>query len=69
MKVTVSGNTKDIAENTTVAQLVIDEKVDNPDYVTVTINDEFVEHHDFENTILKENDVVEFLYFMGGGSF
>lgn len=69
MKVTVSGNTKDIADNTTVAQLVIDEKVDNPDYVTVTINDEFVEHHDFENTILKENDVVEFLYFMGGGSF
>lgn len=69
MKVTVSGNTKDIAENTTVAQLVIDGKVDNPDYVTVTINDEFVEHHDFENTVLKENDVVEFLYFMGGGSF
>ena len=69
MKVTVSGNTKDIAENTTVAQLVIDEKVDNPDYVTVTINDEFVDHHDFENTVLKENDVVEFLYFMGGGSF
>ena len=69
MKVTVSGNTKEIAKNTTVAQLVIDEKVENPDYVTVTINDEFVENHDFENTVLKENDVVEFLYFMGGGSF
>jgi sulfur carrier protein len=69
MKVTVAGNTKDIAENTTVAQLVVDEKVDNPEYVTVTINDEFVEHDDFEKTTLKENDVVEFLYFMGGGSF
>jgi sulfur carrier protein len=69
MKVTVAGNVKDIAENTTVAQLVIDEQVDNPEYVTVTINDEFVEHSGFENTILKENDVVEFLYFMGGGSF
>jgi sulfur carrier protein len=69
MKVTVAGNTKDIAENTTVAQLVVDEKVDNPEYVTVTINDEFVEHDDFEKTTLKENVVVEFLYFMGGGSF
>lgn len=69
MKVTIAGNTKDIAENTTVAQLVVDEKVDNPEYVTVTINDEFVEHHDFENTVLKENDVVEFLYFMGGGRY
>ena len=69
MKVTVAGNAKDIAENTTVAQLIVDEKVETPDYVTVTINDEFVEHHDFESTVLKENDVVEFLYFMGGGSF
>jgi sulfur carrier protein len=69
MKVTVAGNTKDIAENTTVAQLIVDEKVDNPEYVTVTINDDFVEHDDFEKTTLKENDVVEFLYFMGGGSF
>ena len=69
MKVTIAGNAKDIAENTTVAQLIIDEKVDNPDYVTVTINDEFVEHHDFDKTVLKENDVVEFLYFMGGGRF
>lgn len=69
MKVTVAGNAKDIAENTTVAQLIVDEKGENPDYVTVTINDEFVEHHDFESTVLKENDVVEFLYFMGGGSF
>ena len=69
MKVTVAGNAKDIPENTTVAQLIVDEKVENPDYVTVTINDEFVEHHDFESTVLKENDVVEFLYFMGGGSF
>lgn len=68
MKVTIAGNVKDIAENTTVAQLVVDENVENPQYVTVTINDEFVENHNFEQTVLKENDVVEFLYFMGGGS-
>jgi sulfur carrier protein len=69
MKVVIAGNTKDIAENTTVAQIIVDEKVENPDYVTVTVNDEFVEHDDFEKTTLKENDVVEFLYFMGGGRF
>ncbi len=28
------------------AQLVIDENVENPEYVTVTINDEFVENHE-----------------------
>lgn len=56
-------------EGTTLAQLVVDEKVENPEYVTVTVNDDFVENHDLANVTLKENDVVEFLYFMGGGSF
>ena len=69
MKVTIAGNVKDIAEGTTLAQLVIDEKVENPEYVTVTVNDEFVENHDLENVVIKENDNIEFLYIMGGGSF
>ena len=69
MKVTIAGNVKDIAEGTTLAQLVIDEKVENPEYVTVTVNDEFVENHDLENVVIKENDNIEFLYFMGGGAY
>lgn len=69
MKVTIAGNTKDIAEGITLAQLVIDEKVENPEYVTVTVNDEFVENHDLANVVVKENDNIEFLYFMGGGRF
>lgn len=69
MKVTIAGNVKNIAEGITLAQLVIDEKVENPEYVTVTVNDEFVENHDLENVVVKENDNIEFLYFMGGGSF
>lgn len=69
MKVTIAGNVKDIAEGITLAQLVIDEKVENPEYVTVTVNDEFVENHDLANVVVKENDNIEFLYFMGGGSF
>lgn len=69
MKVTIAGNVRDIAEGITLAQLVIDEKVENPEYVTVTVNDEFVENHDLENVVVKANDNIEFLYFMGGGSF
>lgn len=67
MTITVAGNKKDVAEGLTVAQLVIDENVETPQYVTVTINDEFVERGAFESTVLKDGDVVEFLYFMGGG--
>ena len=67
MIITVAGVNKEVADNLTVAQLVIDEKVETPEYVTVTINDEFVESGAFESTKLKDGDVVEFLYFMGGG--
>ena len=67
MTITVAGNKKDVAEGLTVAQLVIDENVETPQYVTVTINDEFVESGAFESTVLKDGDVVEFLYFMEGG--
>ena len=61
MLVTVAGEKKEIEQGTTIAKLIVDEKVENPDYVTVTVNDDFVE--------IKENDVIEFLYFMGGGTF
>lgn len=67
MTITAAGNKKEVADGLTVAQLIIDEKVETPEYVTVTINDEFVESGTFERTVLKDGDVVEFLYFMGGG--
>lgn len=68
MVVTIAGEKKKIKEGTTVAQFIIDENVENADYVTVTINDEFVDSENFDSTVINENDVVEFLYFMGGGS-
>lgn len=67
MNITVAGVKKEVADGLTVAQLVIDENVETPQYVTVTINDEFVESGAFESTVLKDGDTVEFLYFMGGG--
>lgn len=67
MNITVAGVKKEVKDGITVAQLIIDEKVETPQYVTVTINDEFVESGTFENTVVKDGDNVEFLYFMGGG--
>ena len=67
MKITVAGVQKEVTDGLTVAQLIVDENVETPQYVTVTINDEFVENGTFEKTVLKDDDTVEFLYFMGGG--
>lgn len=67
MNITVAGEKKEVKDGITVAQLIVDEKVETPQYVTVTINDDFVESGTFESTVLNEGDNVEFLYFMGGG--
>lgn len=68
MTITVSGTKKEVADGLTLVQLIKDEKVETPEYVTVSINEEFVKKPDIESTVLKEGDNVEFLYFMGGGS-
>lgn len=69
MTITVAGVKKEVTDGLTVAQLVIDENVETPQYVTVTINDEFVESGQFAETVIKDGDSIEFLYFMGGGSY
>lgn len=68
MKITVAGEKKEVADGLTVAALIEQEKVETPQYVTVSINEEFLESGTFESTVLKEGDEVEFLYFMGGGA-
>ena len=69
MTITVAGKKKEYSEGLTLAQLIEAEKVETPQYVTATINDEFVERDEFETTKLKDGDAVEFLYFMGGGAY
>ena len=68
MKITVAGNKKEVEDGLTVSSLIELEQVETPQYITVSINEEFVESGAFESTVLKDGDEVEFLYFMGGGS-
>lgn len=67
MNITVGGEKKSLPEGETLSQLIADEKVENAAYVTVAVNEAFVDHADFARTELHEGDAVEFLYFMGGG--
>ncbi len=68
MTITVAGNKKEYEEGITVKALIEKEQIENAEYVTVTINDDFLDREAFSATVLKEGDAVEFLYFMGGGS-
>ena len=67
MKIVVAGETKEVADNLTVAALIEQEQMETPQYVTVSVNEAFVESSLFESRVLQEGDEVEFLFFMGGG--
>ncbi|MCQ2493341.1 MAG: sulfur carrier protein ThiS [Lachnospiraceae bacterium] len=67
MIITVAGDKKEYKDGLTLPELLEAEKVEMPEYVTVSINDEFVESEAKATTVLKDGDSVEFLYFMGGG--
>ncbi|MCH4072303.1 sulfur carrier protein ThiS [Pseudoramibacter sp.] len=67
MKITVSGEPTEVKEGISVAELIQEKDVENPQYVTVTVNDDFIDSGAFEEKTLSEGDQVEFLYFMGGG--
>lgn len=68
MKITVAGEKKEVKDGLTIAELIEQENVENPLYVTVSVNEEFAVREEFETKALQEGDEVEFLYFMGGGS-
>lgn len=67
MNITAGGEKKSMPEGETLAQLIADEKVENAEYVTVAVNEEFIDYAAFAAAALHEGDTVEFLYFMGGG--
>lgn len=68
MEITVNGKKIHLEKEMTVKELLVTQKVEMPEYVTVQINDGLVDREDFENLVVKEGDEIEFLYFMGGGT-
>lgn len=66
MKIKVNGKDQSIKENTVSALLKMN-NVASIEMVSVQLNGSFVDKNDFDTISLKENDELEFLYFMGGG--
>ncbi len=68
MKLIVNGKESDFVDGLTVSELLAEQKVKMPEMVSVELNGQILKRSEFENTILKGGNTVEFLYFMGGGS-
>lgn len=70
MNLKVNGKTAAISEEDAIniTGLLTVLRVEQPEYVTVELNGEILERDNFESTLVKDGDSVEFLYFMGGGN-
>lgn len=68
MKLTINGDVKEIKDGIVLSELLIIEDVEQPDMVSVQLNDEFLIKDTYATTTLKEGDEINFLYFMGGGA-
>ena len=62
MVITVAGEKKEVKDGLTLPELIEQENVEMPEYVTVSVNEEFIATEDKESTVLKEGDNVEFLW-------
>ena len=68
MNLIVNGKNKDAGNNLTVTELLTEEDVKMPQMVSVELNGQILKRSKFETTRLNDNDKVEFLYYMGGGT-
>ena len=68
MNLIINGKETNINDGLTVSELLIKENVQMSDMVSVELNGQILKRNKFEQTSLNNNDKVEFLYFMGGGS-
>lgn len=62
----LNGEKEEIKENIDIASLLSIKKI-KPEVVTVELNDKIIEKSHFQQVLLKANDRVEFVYYMGGG--
>ena len=69
MLITINGKETTIPEKSdrTIDSLLEELDVSQRLYVTVELNGEILDRSAYEFTPVNEGDVIEFLYFMGGG--
>lgn len=66
MEIMINGTKENIADNTNLLQFLISKQI-NPHTVVVEHNLNIVKNSEWSNIVLKENDTLEVLRFVGGG--
>ena len=66
MFIHLNGKRKEVEEDMSISKLLERKKI-RPQVVTVELNGQIIDREKFKDTLLNEEDEVEFVYYMGGG--
>ena len=66
IKITLNGKPNKIKAGITVSELLEKWRM-RPEVVTVELNEDILQKLDYETTVIKNGDKVEFVFYMGGG--
>ena len=67
-KIIVNGEAQEVQLPISLTELIKKNDVQQPEMVSVQVNDDFVDRDEWDKVSIKEGDAVDFLYFMGGGN-
>ncbi len=66
MQILLNGEKTTINNNISISDLLQQFNLD-PTKVAVELNQNLVFHHNFNHTIISQNDIIEIVHFIGGG--
>ena len=66
-KIYVNEDVQEVNLPLNLSELIKQSDIQQPEMISVQVNEEFAEREDWESIQLNEGDKVDFLYFMGGG--
>ena len=66
-KIIINGEAQEVQLPISLTELIKQNDVQQPEMVSVQVNDDFVDRDEWDGVTIKEGDAVDFLYFMGGG--
>ncbi|QHQ59993.1 sulfur carrier protein ThiS [Anaerocolumna sedimenticola] len=67
MTIILNGKETTFEGEITIAGLLGQGYVEMQEYVTVQVNEEIISREDYGTYVIKDKDIVECLYYMGGG--
>lgn len=68
-KIIVNGEAQEVQLPLTLTELIKQNDVQQPEMVSVQVNEDFADRSEWDGIQIIEGDTVDFLYFMGGGRF